>query len=106
MSEAGDRAIAEIVRLHEAIVSWITGRMPEDRFAVIVSGEDAGAAKPHRRFFDAMVERSGFRFDEMVSLGDREAVDLAPARALGMATRLVSTMPDVYALAPERENAP
>ncbi|MHA3980296.1 hypothetical protein ACW9UR_21715 [Halovulum sp. GXIMD14794] len=43
MSEAGDRAIAEIVRLHEAIVSWITGRMPEDRFAAEIAGPLAPA---------------------------------------------------------------
>jgi FMN phosphatase YigB (HAD superfamily) len=79
--------------------------VPAELFTVIVSGECAGAAKPHRRFFDEIASRSGFSFAEMASLGDRDAVDLAPARALGMAARLVSTMADVYALAPKRENA-
>lgn len=32
MTEIGTRAIAEVVRMHDAIEGWVTGRIPETRF--------------------------------------------------------------------------
>lgn len=67
----------------------------EDRFAVVVAAEDAGAPKPAAAFFAHVVKAAGTSYDRCVSVGDGLVTDIEPARALGFATYHVRGPRDV-----------
>lgn len=78
-------------------------------FEEIVTSEIVGVNKPHEKGFHYILEKTKLPPREHLMIGDREAVDLAPAKALGMKTCLVwteeksrvadITLPNVYDLA-------
>lgn len=77
-------------------------------FKEIVTSEIVGVNKPHDDGFCYIIEKTGLRPEEHLMIGDREKVDLVPAKKLGMKTCLVFSeekstiadlvLPDVYAL--------
>lgn len=69
-------------------------------FVGVMTSEDAGAAKPDARFFNAAASRLGVPLAEIVSVGDRPESDLEPAAALGAGTWRVGSPADLYALEP------
>jgi len=80
--------------------------IPRDTFEEIVTSEVVGVNKPHEKGFRYILNRSKLPAHDHLMIGDREAVDLAPAKALGMKTCLVwsdtkslvadVTLPTVY----------
>jgi len=52
----------------------------------IVTSVDAGQKKPHPAMFQAALAAAGCAGPEVVMVGNSEAADVAPARALGMRT--------------------
>lgn len=77
-------------------------------FKEIVTSELVGVNKPKDGGFKYIMEKSGKEASSHLMVGDRELVDLAPAKALGMKTCLVwaptpskiadITLPSVYDL--------
>lgn len=53
------------------------------------SSEEARSCKPHRRFFELCLEKSGLDADEVLFVGDSPEHDIAGAGALGMRTALI-----------------
>lgn len=53
------------------------------------SSEQARSCKPHRRFFEICLEKSGLAADEVLFVGDSPEHDIAGAAALGMHTALI-----------------
>lgn len=77
-------------------------------FEEFVTSEVVGVTKPHEKGFQYILEKTGLPPQTHLMIGDREAVDLVPAKKLGMKTCLVwnsipsiiadVTLPDVYSL--------
>ncbi len=70
------------------------------QFEEIVTAQIVGVNKPDTKGFEYIMEKSGLPAVAHLMIGDREAVDLAPAKMLGMKTCLVwadgaSTVADV-----------
>ncbi len=59
-------------------------------FDSITISSEAGYAKPHREVFDAALSGQGIAAHDAMHVGDSEHLDLAPARALGMAAVLIA----------------
>ncbi len=55
----------------------------------IVTSVDAGHLKPHPAVFELAMRRTGVPAERCVVIGNKEANDIAPARALGMRSILV-----------------
>lgn len=53
------------------------------------SSEEARSCKPHRRFFELCLEKSGLAASEVLFVGDSPEHDIAGAAALGMHTALI-----------------
>jgi HAD superfamily hydrolase (TIGR01549 family) len=60
-----------------------------DIFKEIVTGETVGVTKPDEKGFRYIMEKTKLPAGAHLMIGDREAVDLAPAKNLGMHTCLV-----------------
>lgn len=73
-------------------------RIAASVFAAVFTAEDLGWAKPDVRFFSAVLERLSCPARLSVSVGDRRAVDIEPARAAGMGAILVGGPDDVRRL--------
>lgn len=58
-------------------------------FREIVTSEIVGETKPGDKGFRYIMHKTGLPAEAHLMIGDREAVDLAPAKALGMRTCLV-----------------
>jgi putative hydrolase of the HAD superfamily len=71
----------------------------EGLFDVVVDSFHAGVEKPDPRIFHVALERLGARPEEAVYIGDLPAVDVAGARAAGIAPLLL----DRYGLYPETD---
>jgi HAD superfamily hydrolase (TIGR01549 family) len=79
-----------------------------DIFVEIVTAEVVGANKPQLNGFNYILHKTGLLPQQHLMIGDREAVDLVPAKSLGMKTCLVwsdtasavadVTLPTVYGL--------
>lgn len=77
-------------------------------FEEIVTSETVGETKPSTKGFSYILNKTGLAPEKHLMIGDREAVDLVPAKSLGMKTCLVwadtpsaiadVTLPTVYAL--------
>jgi len=63
--------------------------LPVSTFEEIVTSELSGENKPDARGFRYILEKTGLPANVHLMIGDREAVDLTPAKALGMHTCLV-----------------
>ncbi len=82
--------------------------IPPDTFEAMVTSETVGVTKPDTKGFRYILNKTGLPPDAHMMIGDREAVDLVPAKALGMHTCLVwstrkskiadVTLPDVYTI--------
>ena len=59
-----------------------------------VTSLDVGWRKPHRRFFDALLDTAGRPPTECAMVGDSELNDIVPARDLGLLTVKVATGPN------------
>lgn len=80
--------------------------LPADTFAEMVTSETVGVTKPHEAGFRYILEKTKLSPAQHLMIGDREAVDLVPAKKLGMKTCLVwsqtpgkaadITLPTVY----------
>lgn len=80
--------------------------IPPKTFEEIVTSEIVGVNKPHEKGFRYILEKTTLPANEHLMIGDREAVDLVPAKAMGMKTCLVwsdtksvvadITLPTVY----------
>ncbi|MCI4319090.1 MAG: HAD family hydrolase [Thermoplasmata archaeon] len=55
-----------------------------DRFKVVMTSEEAGAAKPDPEIFQAALDKLGVARDEAVMVGDSWAADVLGARAAGL----------------------
>lgn len=81
----------------------------ENIFELFVTSETVGATKPDPAGFNYILKYTGLPPAEHFMIGDRELVDLLPAKTLGMKTCLVwsdkpgkyadVTLPDVYKVA-------
>ncbi len=74
--------------------------IPRETFEEIVTSEIVNVNKPHEEGFRYILNRTALPPEQHMMIGDREAVDLAPAKKLGMKTCLVwskkqSTIADV-----------
>ena len=58
-------------------------------FTHILSNYDISEPKPNLEGFQLMIERSGANPDELIFVGDREDVDILPAKKLGIKTVMV-----------------
>ena len=77
-------------------------------FTGIVTSEKVGVNKPELKGFQYILNKTQLSADEHLMIGDREEVDLVPAKKLGMKTCLVwsnkkseiadITVKDVYAI--------
>jgi HAD superfamily hydrolase (TIGR01549 family) len=84
--------------------------IPVSTFAEIITAETVGVTKPDPKGFTYIMQKTGLSPEAHLMIGDREAVDLIPAKALGMHTCLVwsetnstvadVTVPTVYDLEP------
>lgn len=82
--------------------------LPPETFAEIVTSEIVGMNKPNPKGFVYIMQKSGLPPGAHLMIGDREAVDLVPAKSLGMKTCLAwstvkstvadITLPTVYEL--------
>lgn len=99
--------LANGVRKHLEDTLAVFG-IPKNTFQEIVTSEIAGENKPSPLGFQYILEKTKLPPDQHLMIGDREAVDLVPAKHLGMKTCLVwsdknsdiadATLPDVYSL--------
>lgn len=72
--------------------------VPLSTFEEIVTSEVVGVTKPHLEGFRYILKKTGLPAQQHLMIGDREAVDLVPAKSLGMKTCLVwgkSTIADI-----------
>lgn len=80
--------------------------LPPETFELFVTSEVTGKTKPHPEGFQYILDYTKLPPAAHLMIGDREAVDLAPARALGIRTCLIwskkpgehadTTLPTVY----------
>lgn len=82
--------------------------LPVEMFEEMVTSEVVGVTKPHLDGFRYILTKTGLPASEHLMIGDRESIDLVPAKKLGMKTCLVwskkrssiadITLPTVYEL--------
>jgi putative hydrolase of the HAD superfamily len=65
--------------------------IPKNTFELIVTSEMTGVNKPNEIPFRYIIDYSRFAPADHLLIGDREKVDLVPARAVGMKTCMVWT---------------
>jgi|SRR3989344_1351753 len=63
--------------------------IPINYFSYILSGDDVKERKPHLEGFHKMVSLSELSANKIMYVGDRIAVDIKPAKRVGMVTCLV-----------------
>ena len=73
-------------KAHEALV---TLGLDLTQFEEIVTSEVVGENKPSEKGFQYILEKTKLPPEQHLMIGDRELVDLAPAKKLGMHTCLV-----------------
>ena len=59
-------------------------------FADVVTAAEAGVAKPDAGIFDLACRRAGARRDEVLHVGDHPEIDVAGARAAGLAAAWIN----------------
>lgn len=63
--------------------------VPKETFEAIITAEDTINSKPHPESFEKILELTGAKPEECVYIGDRDEMDIIPAKQLGMKTILV-----------------
>ncbi len=83
------------IRLEETL---ITLGLDKNRFKEIITSEIVGVNKPHEEGFKYILGKTKLPPDNHLMIGDREIVDLVPAKNLGMKTCLLFSdqLPDKY----------
>jgi len=77
--------------VHEKLVIAAKGLgIPDGTFEEIVTSEVTGANKPETAGYLYILKKTGCTPEEHLMIGDREVVDLAPAKKVGMKTCLVT----------------
>jgi HAD superfamily hydrolase (TIGR01549 family) len=72
--------------------------VPKHTFVEIVTSEQAGENKPSDKGFRYILKKTGLPAGSHLMIGDRESVDIIPAKAVGMHTCLVwSDTPSTFA---------
>jgi HAD superfamily hydrolase (TIGR01549 family) len=94
---------------HHLEETLVTLGIPAGTFTEILTSEHIGENKPSEKGFLYIIKKTGLPPVAHMMIGDREAVDLVPAKAVGMHTCLVwseikstiadITLPDVYRVA-------
>jgi HAD superfamily hydrolase (TIGR01549 family) len=64
--------------------------IPKDTFEEIVTSETVGVNKPDPAGFNYILQKTGVPPEQHLMVGDREVVDLSPAKSVGMKTCLVT----------------
>lgn len=87
-----------VIRHHKETLKVLG--IPSETFELFVTSEVVGKTKPHPEGFQYILNFTNLPPAAHLMIGDREAVDLAPAQALGMKTCLVwsqiqSTLADI-----------
>jgi FMN phosphatase YigB (HAD superfamily) len=70
----------------------------ESFFREVIGLDCTLVSKPHIKPFKLLSGRLGIPFEQMVSIGDRMAVDIELPVSLGMGGILVASLEDVYGL--------
>ena len=81
----------------------IIGINPKD-FSFIMTSTQIGFTKPDKKVFEAIIKKSGLKPSEILYVGDRDSVDILPAKKIGMKTCMVrnySDRADICAKDPE-----
>ncbi len=60
--------------------------IPQSLFTHVLSGDDVTTRKPDLEGFRLMIEKSQLPAEQILYVGDREKVDIQPAKTLGMQT--------------------
>jgi putative hydrolase of the HAD superfamily len=68
-----------------------------DRFAVTIFSNEEGVLKPRREMFDRAAARLGVPNAAVVHVGDNPIADVAGAKAAGMRTVLLGSLPTTVA---------
>lgn len=76
-----------VIRHHKETLKVLG--IPSETFELFVTSEVVGFTKPHPEGFQYILNYTKLPPASHLMIGDREAVDLAPAQALGMHTCLV-----------------
>lgn len=76
---------------HRLVETLVILGLKKEIFAEIVTSETVGANKPNPAGFRHILQQTPLAADKHLMVGDREQVDLAPAKELGMKTCLVWT---------------
>jgi len=77
--------------VHEKLVIAARGLgIPDGTFEEIVTSEVTGVNKPETAGYLYIMKKTGCKPEEHLMIGDREVVDLAPAKKVGMKTCLVT----------------
>jgi FMN phosphatase YigB (HAD superfamily) len=63
--------------------------LPREIFQGIITADDVHRSKPDTEPFEKALKMTGELADQHVSIGDREKVDIAPAKKLGIRTIFV-----------------
>jgi 2-haloacid dehalogenase len=80
----------------------------EVRVAGVITSEDARSYKPHTAIFEAALERTGWRRDRVLHIGDSLHSDIAGARAAGLRSAWINRahrIHDIGTCAPDIECA-
>ncbi len=93
-----------VIRRHKETLAVLG--VPAETFELFVTSEIVGKTKPHPEGFQYVLHYTNLPPAQHLMIGDRDLVDLAPARALGIRTCLVwsdsrsphadVTLPTVY----------
>ncbi|HUX39995.1 MAG TPA: HAD family hydrolase [Rectinemataceae bacterium] len=67
-------------------------------FPIVIGLDDTNRSKPDPAPFQLAAKRLGFKAQALVSIGDREDVDIRPALGLGMGGILITSVEEVYSL--------
>lgn len=76
-----------VIRRHKETLSVLG--VPAETFELFVTSEVVGKTKPHPEGFHYVLDYTRIPPEHHLMIGDRDLVDLAPARVLGMRTCLV-----------------
>lgn len=67
-------------------------------FPILIGLDDTRRSKPDPAPFQLAAKRLGLKAEVLVSIGDREDVDIRPALGLGMGGILIASVEEVYSL--------
>ena len=86
---ASGRRLAVVSNWHRALHGILAAHGLADAFDAILVSAEVGWRKPHRRIFEAALERCGVRAEEAVHVGDTPHDDVQGAHAAGIRAILI-----------------